>query len=398
MPWEETSPMLERMAFIVEYEKGNFSVAALCRMFAVSEKTGYKWISRWKLCRDPLSLRDQSRSPHNSPNRTSEDIERRILELRCQYPDMGPMKIVSVLGLRDTDFKLPAPSTVGEILKRNGLVAPRKIRRRATPTPSPFPAHPQANDTWGLDYKGWWRMLNTRVCYPLTVTDLSTRYLIVLRGMPNEQLVPTKALLQRAFREYGMPNRIRSDNGPPFGSTGIAGLSQLSVWFMRHGIEPERITPGKPQQNGSHERMHLTLKQYLKHLPAASNLSAQQQQLNEFRQYFNQVRPHQALNQVCPCELYGPSPRQFPERLPEQQHPPGSMVRTVSNGGNFSLLGQRFFIGRVLDGNQLSLLPNEADKRLMEVWFTNLRLGFIDTKRLTFRQAVTWREAVQMPA
>lgn len=389
--------MLDRMAFIVEYEKGDVSVAALCRRYDISQKTGYKWIARWKLCRDPQSLRDQCRSPLVSPNKTAEDMEQRILEVKYKHPDMGPLKIINALLLGGEKRQLPAPSTVGGILKRNGLVVTRKPRPRATPTPSPFPAHIHANDTWAMDFKGWWVMVNGKPCYPLSVTDLNTRFLIELRGMPNEQLVPTKALLQRAFREYGMPGRMRSDNGPPFGSTGIAGLSQLSVWLMRLGIEPERITPGKPQQNGSHERMHLTLKQYLKHLPLARNLSAQQQQLDDFREYFNHVRPHQALGQVCPGHLYCHSLRQFPERLPVQEHPTGSIVRTVSNGGNFSWGGQRFFLGRMLDGNQLSLLRNESDEGLMEVWFETLRLGFIDIKKLKFRKAIHWHQTVQMP-
>lgn len=386
--------MTDRMALIAEYEKGDISVAALCRMFSISEKTGHKWISRWKQCVDPDCLRDQSRSPHQSPNRTPESVERLILEVKSQYPDMGPLKILSVLARRDATIQLPAPSTVGGILKRHGLVADRKIRRRATPTPSPFPAHTQANDTWAVDYKGWWCTANGRPCYPLTVTDLNTRFLILLRGLANEQLVPTKALLQRAFREYGMPRRMRSDNGPPFGSTGIAGLSQLSVWLIRLGIEPERIVPGKPQQNGSHERMHLTLKQYLKRRTVASNLSSQQQQLDDFREYFNRERPHQGLNQICPSQLYCPSARRFPERLAQQHHPEGSIVRTVSNGGNFSWGGHRFFLGRVLDGNQLSLVPSQCQEGQLEVWFCHLRLGHIDIKRLRFREAVHWGQAV----
>lgn len=394
MAWKETSPVFERMAFIVEYEKGDISVAALCRKYCISEKTGHKWIARWKKCPDPEGLRDRSRCPRSSPHQTCAKAEQLILDLRRKKPELGPLKILALLSSRHPDQQWPAPSTVGDILKRNGLVVCRKPRHRATPTPSPFAPHCEANVTWAVDFKGWWRLGNGVICHPLTVTDLHSRFILLIRCLPSEHHEPVQTWLEKTFRESGLPRYMRSDNGTPFGCTGIAGLSRLGVWLMRLGIEPERITPGKPQQNGCHERMHLTLEQARKRLLLAPNMKAQQQQMDEFREYFNRERPHQALNQICPDRIYTPSSRPFPARLPEQEHPRGAVVRTISNGGNFSWGGQRFFIGRALDGNEVALVPHKEDESQMEVWFMNLRLGLINIKRLRFRRAPCWAQTV----
>jgi putative transposase len=394
MAWKETSPVFERMAFIVDFQKGDLGIAALCRKYNISSKTGYKWIARWKQCPDPGVLRDQSRCPDTSPNQTDEQTQRLILDVRREYPDLGPVKILVILAGRHPGLALPAPSTAGDILKRHGLVGARVPRRRGTPTPSPFAAHPDPNVTWAIDFKGWWRLGNGRICYPLTVTDLCSRYLVLIRCLPSQEHQPVQTWLEKAFREFGMPRFMRSDNGAPFGSTGIGGLSQLGVWLMRLGIEPERITPGRPEQNGSHERMHGTLERARKHWSLAPNMKAQQRQMDQFREFFNQVRPHQALNQVCPQRLYRCSDRPYPERLPEQEHPAGADIRTVSNGGNFSWGGRRFFIGRVLDGNEVALVSHEDNDLEMEVWFMNLRLGVIDLEQMKFRQAPLWRPAV----
>lgn len=382
MAWKETSPVTQRMLFIAEYLKDVHSVSALCRHFGISEKTGYKWIARWKESGgDPACLADRSRAPRSCPHRISGKMADLLVEARRERPHWGPLKLLSVLKERRPDIAgWPAASSVGQMLKRMGMVAPRKKRLRATPSPLPFAPCLEPCDTWGMDFKGWWTLGNQRICYPLTISDLATRYLIRLQALACQRTGPVDAILTAAFREHGMPRRIRSDNGSPFASTSLAGLSRLGVKLMLLGIEHERIEPGCPQQNGCHERMHRTLKQDVTSRPQAANLSAQQRDFDLFMREFNEVRPHQALGQVPPARFYAPCARPYPQIMPKPEYPSASWVRYVCDGGNFRWNGRKIFLSKALGSQPIALSEHRDNDDLLEVRFCNTVLAHLDKR------------------
>ena len=270
-----------------------------------------------------------------------------------------------------------APRSIGAILKRYGLTSPPKRRRRASP--SRQLAEPSAaNQVWAIDFKGWFRTGDGRRCDPLTLSDVHTRYLLRCQGVDETGGAFVQPLLKAAFREYGMPVRMRSDNGPPFASTGVGGLSRLSVWWLRLGIGLERIEPGHPEQNGRHERMHRTLKQETAR-PPERTLRAQQRAFDRFRLEYNEERPHEALAMATPASLYEPSPRRFPSRLPEMEYPAGFAMRIVQQHGDVNWRFGRFFLGEVLSGETVGFEEVQDGWR---VWFGPLRLAWLDAREL----------------
>jgi transposase InsO family protein len=397
MAWKETSPVTQRMLFIAEYMKDEYSVSALCRHFCISEKTAYKWIARWKKSGgNPACLADRSRAPHSCPHRINGKIADLLVEARREHPEWGPLKLLTVLKERRPDIdSWPAASSVGEMLKRMGMVAPRRKRPRATPSPLPFAPCLEPGDTWGLDFKGWWPLGNQRICYPLTISDLATRYLIRIQALGSQRTGPVDAILTAAFREHGMPRRIRSDNGSPFASTSLAGLSRLGVKLMLLGIEHERIKPGCPQQNGRHERMHRTLKQDVLLRPLAANLQAQQRDFDRFIREFNEVRPHQALGQVPPAKLYAPCPRPYPLIMPKPEYPSASWVRLVGDGGNFRWRGRKIFLTKALEGQPIALSEHPGNDDLLQIHFCNTVLAYLD-KRTSRLRAVEMTSGGQL--
>ena len=307
MGWMETSAVDERMRFVLAAEAKEEALAALCRRFAVSRKTGYKWLGRYRES-GVAGLDDRSRAPHGHPRAVPAAVAERCLEVRRAHPSWGPVKVRAWLERRTPETVWPAASTIGALFDREGLTVGRKRRRRGPPRTRPFASCALANDVWCIDFKGWFRTGDGRRCEPLTLSDAHSRYLLRCQAVARGDCGHVWPILEAAFREYGLPLALRSDNGPPFASTGAGGLSRLAVLVLKAGVVPERIDPGKPQQNGRLERLHLTLLQDTASPPARS-LCRQRDRFRSFQRIYNEERPHQALDNTPPADLYAPSPR-----------------------------------------------------------------------------------------
>ncbi len=301
MPWTETAPMKERMRFVTDWERDLYSMVELCERYEVSRKTGYKWVDRYER-EGPDGLREQSRAPHHCPHRSAADVAAAICAGRRQHPSWGPEKILHWLKRRHPELEMPATSTAGDLLARRGLVKKRRRRRHYTHPGVVPPTTAEPHDLWTADFKGHFRTRDGIYCYPLTVADQHTRSLLGCQGLLSTKGQGVRPIFDRLFREYGLPRAIRTDNGAPFATTGIHGLSQLNVWWIRLGLQHQRILPASPQQNGAHERMHRTLKAATAR-PPERHLTAQQRAFNRFRVLYNEERPHQFLAGRTPATL-----------------------------------------------------------------------------------------------
>ena len=377
MPWKATCVMDEKTRFIAACLEGEEKMAELCRRFAVSRKTGYKWLGRY-VEEGPAGLADRSRAPGTHPNAVDAETETLLLAARASHPTWGPLKLLAWLARRHPGRQWPALSTVGDLLRRHGLVSARRPGRRVAAAPSDLQSPDGANQLWCADFKGWFPTGDGRRCTPLTITDGHTRYLLRCQGLGRRTgLALVQPIFEAAFREYGMPWAIRTDNGPPFASLGIAGLSELSVWWIRLGITPERIAPGRPEQNGRHERMHRTLKAETTRPPAHSR-RAQQERLDRWRVEYNEERPHEALGQRPPADLYAPSPRALPARLPEIVYPDEWRTRSVRGAGQMKWRGRDVRVGKALVGQRVGLEP--VGDGVWRVHFAHLALGTFDER------------------
>lgn len=362
MPWNETCAMDERLRFVGLALEGEETMAALCRQFGISRKTGYEVLARYR-AQGVDGLREHSHAAHHHPNAVNEQLEERIVELRGKHPTWGPRKLRVRLSKLAPHAAWPAASTIGDILRRRGLVVPRR-RRLLTPADvSPFTTCEAPNDSWCIDFKGWFRTGDGRRCDPLTISDAYSRFLLRCQAVSRTDTRCVRPLLEATFREYGLPGAIRSDNGAPFASRSAAGLSELSVWWIKLGIRPERITPGRPAENGRHERMHGTLKREACRPPAA-NRRRQQERFDTFRQIYNDERPHEALGNATPATLYRPSPRPYPTRLSEMAYPDDWQIRKVRHSGAIKWRGETLFISQVLVGEPVGLEEVERGFRL----------------------------------
>lgn len=354
MPWRETCAMDERMRFIVEYERGEAEMAAVCRAHGISRKTGYKWLGRYREG-GMVALAERSRAPRRRPGMTEPAVEERILAARGAHPTWGPRKLIAWLKRREPEQALPAASTAGELLRRAGLIVPRRRRARATSTGGgPLGACVEANVVWCADFKGQFQTQDGTWCYPLTISDAASRYLLRAQIVPGLDGARIQPLFEAAFREFGLPTAIRTDNGPPFASTGLGGLSALAIWWIELGIRPDRGRPGHPQDNGRHERMHRTLKADAASPPAATP-RAQQDRLDHFRREYNDERPHEALGQRPPADLYTPSPRAYPTRLTPPEYPHADLVKRVRTNGTIRWHGREVYIAAPLAGHPIGL-------------------------------------------
>jgi putative transposase len=373
MPWKLTFPEDQRVQFIVEAIYGPSSVTELCRTFGVSRKTGYKWLARYD-DHGPAGLTDRSRAPHHHPNAVAPEIVSRLVSIREAHPTWGPRKLLAWLADSEPTLELPAASTVGGLLKRLNLVRTRRHRHRAPPMTMPFGACDGCNDVWCTDFKGWFRVGDGTRCDPLTLTDAYSRFLLRCDAVPGTRSVDVRPCFEAAFREFGLPLAIRNDNGAPFASNGAAGLSALSIWWIHLGIRPERIEPGRPEQNGRHERMHRTLKEETARPPRAT-LRAQQLAFDRFRKVYNEERPHEALGQKPPSSVFQPSLRRLPSRLPEIEYPATFELRTVQSKGAIKWKGRRVYVGEALEGEVIAL--EEVGDAVYRVTFGPIELGRI---------------------
>jgi putative transposase len=394
MPWKETCAVDERYRFVIEAQSYLGSFTELCEWYGISTKTGYKWLMRYG-GEGVAGLQDRSRAPHDHPNEINEETQEAILQERRAHPTWGPKKLLVVLKAREGERAWPGQSTIGEILKRNGLTVARKRRRRACPWTQPFSGCEAANQVWCADFKGWFRTGDGSRCDPLTVMDGYSRYLLRCQTVADLTHEVARGVFEAAFREYGLPAAIRTDNGPPFASTGLGGLSRLSVWWLKLGIEPQRIEPGKPQQNGRHERMHLTLKKETAS-PAAQTLWVQQKRFDFFRQEYNHQRPHEGLAMGTPASVYRSSQRSYPGRVRDPEYGREFEVRRVGDRGEFRSHGVKIFLGYALEGELIGL--RTCDERYWKIYFDTLELGIFDSYALRVlnpREAARVKKACQ---
>ena len=382
MPWKECKPMEERLRFIARLLDGE-SMSSVCREFGVSRKTGYKIYTRYRQ-EGIEALSDRSRRPVRYANQLPEQIERLIVSTKKDRPHWGARKIREVLVRKLAgDVRIPAQSTVHAVLDRHGLVKRARKRRRgnkAEGTPLSAGLHP--NDLWCADFKGEFKLGNRQYCYPLTVSDHASRYLLMCEAFDSTKEKPVIEAFLNLFRERGLPSAIRTDNGLPFASpNGLYNLSRLSVWWLRLGIAIERIRPGCPQQNGRHERMHLTLKKEATRPPGMNGLQ-QQDRFDAFLSEFNNERPHQALDMKCPNEIYAPSPRPY-EGLPDVQYPFHDRDILVTACGRICMHRKKINISQVLAGQRLGI--KEVDDGIWLISFINYDLGYIDLEQRTLQ-------------
>lgn len=380
MPWKETRVVDERLRFIVAVNETEESFAELCRQFGISRKTGYKWANRYEEF-GPAGLEDRPPIPRNIPHATPPAMVDLIVELRKEHPTWGPKKLRARLQTLGHEG-VPAASTIGDILKKHGLIRPRRRRVHPPMSPSQIEVPERPNDTWCVDFKGHFALGDSSRCHPLTITDEVSRYVLKCEGLerPNEAFA--KPHFDRAFREFGLPRRIRSDNGAPFATAGIGGLSKLAVHWIKLGIHPERIEPGKPEQNGRHERMHRTLKEETAK-PPASTLLEQQRRFDRFRRIFNDERPHEALGQRPPASLYTPSPRTMPYEPSSPEYPDNMLVRRLSRSGLLNLGGSQTLVTRLLAQEPVGLLPVEED--VWELYYGPVLLAQVTLKNKELR-------------
>lgn len=381
MPWQATKPEQERMRFVALWREGTYSKSELCARFGISRPTGDALLRRWE--EEGIDgLKDRSRRPKHSPQRISQEMRELLLETRKHHKEWGPRTIVAHLKRTHPGMALPAPSTVGDLFSREGVVE----RRRRTRGPGQHPGRATVtaegpNDLWATDFKGEFRTRDGQTCYPLTVTDASSRYLLGCQGLTSNAHDGTQAVFTRLFREYGLPAAIRSDNGVPFSSRAIAGLSKLNVWWTKLGIVHDRIAPGHPEQNASHERMHRTLKQATLR-PPAETIRVQQARFDAFRQEFNNVRPHHALEMDTPASRYAASPRKMPRRLAAPEYPGHCVVRRVRANGIVYFRDRQLFLSEVLIGESVAF--EEIDDGIWSVLFYNLLIARLDERTFRF--------------
>ena len=378
MPWREVSPMDEKVRFIEAFRSGVFNFTELCAFFGISPKTGYKWVGRWKE-QGQAGLEDRSHAVRSCPHQMGEDVAAVLLAIRRKHRGWGPAKLLRIVHKRRPSLPLPARSTTAALFKRHGLVKPRRRR--------PHPGHPglgqtamsHPNAVWTADFKGQFKTLDGEWCYPLTLVDGFSRYCLACVGLPSTKHELVEPLFERAFRDYGLPHVIRTDNGAPFASQAIHRLSRLHVWWIKIGVYPELILPGHPQQNGRHERFHKTLKDGTARPPASSQ-RAQQGKFDRFVREYNEERPHEALGQETPASLYRPSFRPYPGRIPELEYPAHFERRLVSRNGGIRWGSGWVNVSQVLSEEYVGL--EEVDDEVWAVYFGPLLLGRFDERTL----------------
>jgi putative transposase len=377
MPWKKTCAMDQKVQMIVDWLTKEHTISELGEHYQVSRKTVHKWVSRYQEG-GIEALQEASPAPYHHPNATAAEIVSQIIDTKLRYIKWGPKKVVSVLKRKQPEISWPAVSTAQSILRKEGLVRPRKHRRHTPAFTRPFQECNKPNDSWSIDYKGQFRTGDGRLCYPLTITDNYSRYLLTCRGLHHPSYETTRPWLERTLREYGLPTVIRSDNGAPFASTGLGGLSRLGVWLIRLQVMPERIAPSHPEQNGRHERMHRTLKEAVC-TPPLNCLTKQQSSPDQFRSEYNQERSHEALGMKTPASHYEASRRLFPAKLPPVGYDSWMAVRRVLPSGGIKWRNKYYYVSQSLSGEPVGL--KQISETTWEIWFSFYSLGILDEKK-----------------
>src|ERR1039458_1105576 len=384
MPWKDDGPMEQRVELIREWKDGE-SIVSLAESYGVTRKTIYKWMDRYA-AEGAAGLEDRSRAPHTNPQRLSEETVAQIIEARQRW-GWGPRKLLVKLAQAAPGVKMPAASTIAELLRSKGLSHARKRRVRTPLYPLPFAAVEQANQTWCADFVsyqwGWFRTADGTRCDPLTVTDAHSRYLLCCQIAAKTDTPHVEALFDATFREYGLPDVIHTDNGAPFASRAPGGLSRLSMRWVRLGIVAERSRPSSPQDNGRHERMHRSLKQETL-APPARTARQQQSAFHAWQKIYNEERPHESLVYQTPGSCYQRSLRSFPRRVPEVEYDAGIFVRRVSQKRDLNWKGERFFVSELFGAQSLGLRPSHD--RYYEVLYGPLQIGWFDTFQHQFHR------------
>ncbi|HSW97264.1 MAG TPA: integrase core domain-containing protein [Candidatus Saccharimonadales bacterium] len=376
MSWQKTPVKYQKMRFIADWLDGEYSFTDLCRRYQISRQCGYELLNRYKQEGD-AAFEERTHARHTHPNQTSRELIQIILDTKHRFLTWGPIAIKAWLEEEYRNHTWPAASTIGDILKKHGLVKKRRLRKRVPPFTEPLKNCNASNEVWSADYKGQFRMANNQYCYPLTITDNFSRYLFCCEGF--EKISGEKAIktFEKVFYENGIPDAIRTDNGYPFAGPALGGLSRLSIWLLKLDILPERIEPGCPQQNPRHERMHRTLKAGIQ-LNTKSSLREQQQWFDEFRKEFNEQRPHQALQLKRPVQIYQLSRREYPTKLQEVSYPSRFLIRRVKTNGQIKYFGKRYFVSELLHGESIGLEMIDEERAI--VYFGKLKLGVIDAR------------------
>lgn len=373
MPFQEVSAVDARIAFVQDLIRSGDALAVVARRHGISRQIGHKWRDRF-LELGKVGMHDRSRAPNGCPHATPEPIVELIVKLRLDHPRWGPSKLRTILASRYPGLELPATSTFGAILQRKGLVVPRRRREsgRCQPPRGHLGAQDHPNQSWSMDHKGDFRLGNGVRCYPFTLIDAASRFLLACRAVPSTRGILAKNALTEAFKAFGLPEAIRSDNGSPFAAPTFSGLTDLSIWLVELGIRLDRIDPGKPQQNGRLERYHRTVKEACI-TPPAGSMPAQQKRFDAHLEEYNEVRPHEALGQKTPASVYEPSPRRFPSRLPAPDYG-GAERRRITSAGMACFEGWRVSLSRRLKGKYVGFIPAEDDT--YEIRFHHRTLGW----------------------
>jgi transposase InsO family protein len=387
MPWEQASAMDQRVQFIADWLSGDYLKVELCAIYGISRPTADKWIRRYEQG-GAKALEEHSRAAHFHPNQTPEEIREMLIQTKLTRQSWGPKKVVDYLRQREPELAWPADSTVGEIFKRAGLVKQRRTRRRVAPYSEPFNDCQAPNQSWSADFKGDFLLGNARRCYPLTLSDNFSRYLLVCRALEHPSYPAVRPWFERAFSEYGLPYAIRTDNGVPFASLALGGISELSKWWIKLGIRPERIKPGKPAQNGRHERMHRTLKH---DVPAQPTFKAQQRCFDRFIGQYNWERSHEALGRRTPGSLYHASTRHYTGKVPSIEYGSGITVRHVRHNGEIKWHGNLIYVAQILAQEPVGL--KQLDHERWEIRYGFHLLGVLNERTQTIVSAKSWQGA-----
>lgn len=374
MPWKETCAMDQKIQMIGDWLSEEHGITELSKMYGVSRKTVYKWIGRYE-AEGPPGLEERSRAPMSHPNATPLSMAREIVAAKLRHQSWGPKKLLAWLEERYPGKRWPAASTVGDILKKEGLVKSRKRKRKTPPYPVPFSECHRPNAVWCADFKGQFRTGDGELCYPLTISDNYSRFLLSCRGLNHPTYEAVRPWFEETFKKYGLPEAIRTDNGAPFASVSLGGLSKLSVWFIKLGVRPERIGTGRPEQNGRHERMHRSLKEATAS-PPRSDMGEQQKAFDEFKHEYNFERPHEALGQKTPDSFYRPSLRPYPFKVPAVEYHGDVIVRQVRHNGEIKWRGEFIYVSEALAGEPVAL--KQKEEHLWEVSFSSYPLGVLN--------------------